>query len=39
MKVYIAHLKTGKCPKGSKEVRAKGGFRRCRLRHNPRHRY
>lgn len=32
MKVYVAHLKTGRCPKGSKEVRAKGGFKRCRIR-------
>ena len=31
MKVYVAHLKSGNCPKGSKEVSRKG-FRRCKLR-------
>jgi hypothetical protein len=31
MKLYVAHLKSGKCPKGSKEVNRKG-FNRCKLR-------
>lgn len=31
MRVYTAHLKSGGCPKGSREVRAKGGFKRCRI--------
>jgi hypothetical protein len=31
MRVFVAHLKSGKCPKGSKEVSRKG-FHRCRIR-------
>lgn len=31
MRVYVAHLKTGGCPKGSRDVRAKGGLHRCRI--------
>lgn len=30
MRIYIAHLKSGKCPKGSKEVKRKG-FHRCKM--------
>lgn len=31
MRVFVAHLKTGGCPKGSRDVRAKGGVRRCKI--------
>jgi hypothetical protein len=30
MRVYVAHLKSGKCPRSSKEVTRKG-FKRCRI--------
>ncbi len=30
MRMYIAHLKSGKCPKGSKDV-TKKGIHRCKL--------
>lgn len=30
MRVYVAHLKSGKCPKSSREVSRKG-FKRCRI--------
>lgn len=31
MRMFVAHLKSGACPKGSKEIRRKG-MKRCKLR-------
>lgn len=31
MRLFVAHLKSGGCPKGSKEV-SKKGIKRCKLR-------
>lgn len=35
MKVYVGHLASGKCPKGTKESRRGKSGKWCKLRHNP----